>query len=124
MAALAAMLGTLLPRAAKGAPSHGGERNFEIAFGLYASFDMLDVSEPAEVFVGLPNVKLRSASPDGGAVKSFYGISVTPTERLADVKSADMICIPGEATHAVMLTRSCCKGGSLHQQQWRRDGGH
>lgn len=94
-----ATLGTLIGAgsAAATGPALAASTNkpFEIVIVLYPQGALLDFAGPNEVFQRLDNTKVRFASPDGGPVTLEYGIVFGATERLADVKHADLILVPG-----------------------------
>ena len=105
VAAAAAVFGYSLPgvsRAAESAAS--GSRPFEILFAIYPKGTLLDFAGPNEVLSRIPNTKIRFASPAGGTVVLEHGVQFGVTERLADVASTDLICVPGGNDLTAMMT--------------------
>lgn len=68
---------------------------FNILFVLYPTVDQLDVAGPYEVFFRLPDVNIRFASPEGGDIVTEPGLVYKGIEKLADIDSCDLICVPG-----------------------------
>lgn len=88
--------GAASSRAAEAGPANSSNPPpFEIVIAIYPNGTLLDFAGPNEVFQRLQNTRVRFASPAGGPVTLEYGIVFGPTERLADVKSADLILVPG-----------------------------
>lgn len=107
MAALATLLGSPLPAAAQtagkaGVPTDG--RPFEIVIVIYPKGALLDFAGPNEVFQRFKNTRIRYASPDGGMVTVENGLAFGPTERLADIRKADLLLIPGGPDLTPMVT--------------------
>jgi transcriptional regulator GlxA family with amidase domain len=96
VAAATAILGASAPRIARAAATAtSSDRPFEILFAIYPNGTLLDFAGPNEVFTRIPNTKIRFASPAGGAVTLEHGVVFGNTERLADIASTDLICVPG-----------------------------
>jgi cyclohexyl-isocyanide hydratase len=68
---------------------------FNILFVLYHQATQLDFAGPLEVFSSIPNTKIRFASPLGGDLEVQPSLTFRGIERLADVESCDLICVPG-----------------------------
>jgi cyclohexyl-isocyanide hydratase len=65
----AAAVAGILPFDALAADTASEGRPFEILFVLYPKFTLLDFAGANEVLARLPNVKVRVASPSGGAIR-------------------------------------------------------
>jgi transcriptional regulator GlxA family with amidase domain len=102
-AAATFILGASLPKVSFAADAAAGDRPFEILFAVYPKGTLLDFAGPNEVFARLPNTKIRFASPAGGAVTLENGLVFGATERLADVASTDLICVPGGPDLSAMM---------------------
>lgn len=109
LAMLAALTAGILPfdaiatNAAAAAEGASEGKPFEMLVLLYPTFTLLDFAGINEVFQRLVNVKLRIATPDGGAVTSDTHVVVGETERLADVASCDLICVVGGTNRSSMM---------------------
>jgi transcriptional regulator GlxA family with amidase domain len=68
---------------------------FTVLFVLYPNFTQLDFAGPYEVFCRLPNTRVRIASPDGGDLRTEHGLTYSGLERLSEIESCDLLCIPG-----------------------------
>jgi cyclohexyl-isocyanide hydratase len=68
---------------------------FRILFILYPQCTLLDFAGPLEVFGCLKDVEIRFASPEGGDISVSPLLTVTGTERLADIDYCDLACVPG-----------------------------
>jgi cyclohexyl-isocyanide hydratase len=68
---------------------------FRILFILYPQCTLLDFAGPLEVFGCLKDVEIRFASPAGGDIPVSPLLTVTGTERLADIDYCDLACVPG-----------------------------
>lgn len=75
----------------------------ELLFVLYPKFTLLDFAGANEVFARLPNVRVRVASPDGGAITSDTNVVVGETIKLSDVKTCDLLCVPGGTDRSTMM---------------------
>lgn len=106
-ATLAAVAG-VLPSNVHAAESRGSsaatsDRHFEILFVLYPKFTLQDFAGANEVFARLPNVKVLIASPGAGAITSDTHVVLGETLKLSEVKSCDLICVPGGTDRSSML---------------------
>jgi cyclohexyl-isocyanide hydratase len=68
---------------------------FRIVFILYPRLTQLDFTGPYEVLSRLPGTEVIVASKEGGELASETGLHFSRLTRLADIPSADLICIPG-----------------------------
>lgn len=66
-----------------------------IVFALYPQLTQLDFTGPFEVLQRLSGAIPIVASREGGALTADSGLSFTGLTRLADVPTADVICVPG-----------------------------
>lgn len=66
-----------------------------IAFLLYPNVTQLDLTGPAQILSRLGNQTINLVWKDKEPVPTDAGFSILPTATLADVPSADIICIPG-----------------------------
>jgi cyclohexyl-isocyanide hydratase len=101
--ATAAAVAGILPFDALAADTASEGRPFEILFVLYPKFTLLDFAGANEVLARLPNIKIRVASPGGGAITSDTNVVLGATEKLSDVKSCDLICVPGGTDRSAMM---------------------
>lgn len=69
--------------------------DFTIVFALYPRMTQLDFTGPYEVFWRLPGAECVLASASGGDMEADGGITFANVRRLADVKSCELICVPG-----------------------------
>lgn len=103
MAAIAAAAGGLLPAMARAAETAPGGRPFEILFTIFPKGTLLDFAGPNEVFSRIPNTKIRFASPAGGPVTLENGVIFGESEKLSDIASIDLICVPGGPDLSAMM---------------------
>lgn len=89
------LLGNTPANAAAAVTANPKDPPFEIVIVVYPDGTLLDFAGPNEVFQRLKNTRVRFASPAGGPVTIEYGLVIGPTERLSDVKGADLILVPG-----------------------------
>jgi cyclohexyl-isocyanide hydratase len=67
---------------------------FTIVFAIWPGMTHLDFTGPHQFLSRTPNSHTIVASPAGGAVKAD-GLVFADTMRIADVRSCDLICVPG-----------------------------
>ncbi len=67
---------------------------FRIVFAIYPGMTHLDFTGPHQFLSRLPNSETIVASPAGGDVEAD-GLTFGNTMRIADVRSCDLICVPG-----------------------------
>jgi cyclohexyl-isocyanide hydratase len=67
---------------------------FVIVFAIYPGMTHLDFTGPHQFFSRMPNSHVIVASPAGGTVEAD-GLHFANTVRIADVRSCDLICVPG-----------------------------
>jgi transcriptional regulator GlxA family with amidase domain len=80
-------------------------RNQTVLFVLFEGVQSLDVTGPMEVFAGAncwragqggqPAYDIRSASLDGGPVRTSSGLLITPDAELHRVSEPDLLLVPG-----------------------------
>jgi putative intracellular protease/amidase len=70
------------------------EAKFRIVFAIYPGMTHLDFTGPHQFLSRTPNSETIVASPAGGPVEAD-GLTFGNTARIADVKSCDLICVPG-----------------------------
>lgn len=75
----------------------------DLVFVLYPKFTLLDFAGANEVFARLPNIKVRVASPDGGAITSDTNVVLGETIKLSEVKACDLLCVPGGTDRSTMM---------------------
>jgi len=68
--------------------------SFTTVFAIWPGMTHLDFTGPHQVLSRLPNSQTIVASPAGGNVPGD-GLVFADTVRIADVKSCDIICVPG-----------------------------
>jgi transcriptional regulator GlxA family with amidase domain len=103
VAAAAALFGAAVPRVSPAAAA-SSDRPFEILFAIYPNGTLLDFAGPNEIFTRVPNTRVRFASPAGGAVTLENGVVFGKSERLSDIASTDLICVPGGPDLTSMMT--------------------
>lgn len=67
---------------------------FQTVFAIWPGMTHLDFTGPHQFLSRLPNSETLVASPAGGAVEAD-GLTFGNTIRIADVRSCDLICVPG-----------------------------
>lgn len=72
------------------------DRPFRIVFAIYPGMTQLDFTGPHQFLSRLPQSEVVVASATGGDVSS-EGLTFSGTQRLADVESCDLVCVPGGA---------------------------
>jgi len=65
-----------------------------IVFALYPGMTHLDFTGPHQVLCRLPRARTIAASAQGGAIEAD-GLTFGNLERLADIASCDILCVPG-----------------------------
>lgn len=70
------------------------DAKFRIVFAIYPSMTHLDFTGPHQFLSRLPGSETIVASPAGGNVEAD-GLTFGNTVRIADVRSCDLICVPG-----------------------------
>lgn len=68
--------------------------SFTTVFAIWPGMTHLDFTGPHQVLSRLPNSQTIVASPAGGNVPGD-GLVFADTVRIADVRSCDLICVPG-----------------------------
>jgi cyclohexyl-isocyanide hydratase len=68
---------------------------FSIVFALYPNLTQLDFTGPFEVFQRLPGARLHVASREGGRLRADSGVVFAELEKLSDIATCDLICVPG-----------------------------
>jgi cyclohexyl-isocyanide hydratase len=66
-----------------------------IAFLLFPRVTQLDLTGPAQVLSRLGNQRLDLVWKDKAPVPTDAGFSILPTATFAEVRSADILCVPG-----------------------------
>lgn len=67
---------------------------FRTVFAIWPGMTHLDFTGPHQVLSRLPRSETIVASPDGGSVEAD-GLTFGGTTRIADIRSCDLICVPG-----------------------------
>lgn len=67
---------------------------FHTVFAIWPGMTHLDFTGPHQVLSRLPGSVTTVASPAGGAVEAD-GLTFGGTEKIADVRSCDLLCVPG-----------------------------
>ncbi len=70
------------------------DTKFRILFAIYPGMTHLDFTGPHQFLSRTPNSETIVASPAGRAVEAD-GLTFGNTVRIADVRSCDLICVPG-----------------------------
>lgn len=68
---------------------------FPVVFALYPNVTQLDFTGPYEVFQRAPGAQSILASAQGGTIEADGGITFANVQKLADVKSCALLCVPG-----------------------------
>jgi cyclohexyl-isocyanide hydratase len=71
--------------------------SIDIAFLGYPGLALLDLSGPFEVLHAVPGARLHVVATSGQAFASDSGVRVLPTATCAEVRRADVLCVPGGA---------------------------
>lgn len=66
-----------------------------VVFALFPQVTQLDFTGPFEVLQRLPGARLVVASREGGVLRADSGLSFAGLERLSDIQSTDVLCVPG-----------------------------
>ena len=74
---------------------------FTTVFAIWPGMTHLDFTGPHQVLSRLPGSETIVASPAGGAVEAD-GLTFGGTEKIADVRSCDLLCVPGGVGAAKM----------------------
>ena len=69
--------------------------SFDIVFALYPRITQLDFTGPFEVQARMPDARCILASVEGGELEADRGLKFAGLQRLADVASCDLLCVPG-----------------------------
>jgi transcriptional regulator GlxA family with amidase domain len=77
------------------------DAKFIIVFAIWPGMTHLDFTGPHQFLSRAPNSQTIVASPPGGAVDA-EGLVFADTVRIADVRSCDLICVPGGVGAAKM----------------------
>ena len=70
------------------------DAKFKIVFAIYPGMTHLDFTGPHQFLSRTPSSETVVASPAGGPVEAD-GLTFANTVRIADVRSCDLICVPG-----------------------------
>lgn len=68
---------------------------YPIVFALYPNVTQLDFTGPLEVLARLPGAACILASERGGDLLVGPGMTLTGLQRLADIPSCQLLCVPG-----------------------------
>jgi len=68
---------------------------YDIVFALYPRITQLDFTGPFEVLGRMPDARCILASVAGGELEADRGLKFAGLQRLADVESCDLLCVPG-----------------------------
>jgi cyclohexyl-isocyanide hydratase len=79
------------------------DAKFVIVFAIYPGMTHLDFTGPHQFLSRMPNSHVIVASPAGGTIEAD-GLSFADTVRIADVRSCDLICVPG-GTNATKIAQ-------------------
>lgn len=69
--------------------------DFPVVFALYPRITQLDFTGPYEVFTRLPGARTILASVAGGTIEADGGMTFTGIEKLEEVESCALLCVPG-----------------------------
>jgi cyclohexyl-isocyanide hydratase len=69
--------------------------DFPVVFALYPRITQLDFTGPFEVFARLPGARCRLASVEGGTICADGGLTFAGVEKLSDIPSCALLCVPG-----------------------------
>jgi transcriptional regulator GlxA family with amidase domain len=68
---------------------------FDIVFALYPRITQLDFTGPFEVLARMPHARCILASVAGGELEADRGLRFAGLQRLADIESCELLCVPG-----------------------------
>jgi cyclohexyl-isocyanide hydratase len=77
------------------AADHSDHMSLDIAFLVYPGVALLDLAGPYEVLHRVPGARLHLVGRTRGPVVSDTDAALVPTATFADVRAADVLCIPG-----------------------------
>ena len=66
-----------------------------VAFLLYPEFTQLDLTGPAQVLSRLGRTQIHYVAKTAAPVLTDAGFAIVPTATFAEVKAADIVCVPG-----------------------------
>lgn len=69
--------------------------SLHIVFALFPNVTQLDFTGPFEVLQRLPDTRISIASREGGTLRADSGLSFAGLERLADIDTCHVLCVPG-----------------------------
>ncbi|WP_431015335.1 DJ-1/PfpI family protein [Bradyrhizobium pachyrhizi] len=104
LAGATGLLGGLPPLANGAAKAADAGSPTHILFVLYEKFTLQDFAGANEVLARLSNVRVTIASPQGGTIVSDTHVPIGGSQKLADIQSCDLICVPGGTDRSAMLT--------------------
>jgi cyclohexyl-isocyanide hydratase len=76
----------------------------QIGFLIFPRIQQLDLTGPYEVFATLPGTQVHLVAATRAPVVSATGLAFTPTRDFADCPALDVLCVPGGAGIAPLLT--------------------
>jgi cyclohexyl-isocyanide hydratase len=77
---------------------------FHIGLLLYPNLTQLDLTGPAQVFARAPGAKVHYVWKTIEPIPSDAGFSLLPTTTFKDCPQLDLICVPGGAGQAVLMS--------------------
>lgn len=69
--------------------------DFPVVFALYPNITQLDFTGPYEVFARVPGARCILASVAGGTIEAAGGMTFAGVQRLKDIESCALLCVPG-----------------------------
>jgi cyclohexyl-isocyanide hydratase len=79
-------------------------QTFHIGLLLYPDLTQLDLTGPAQVFSRAPGAKVHYIWKTIEPIPSDAGLSLMPTTTFKDCPQLDLICVPGGAGQAVLMS--------------------
>ncbi len=77
------------------APADAVNAPFSVGMVLFDGVTQLDLTGPYEVFARMPNTKVHLVAASLAAVRTEFGLTITPTASFDDAPPLDLICMPG-----------------------------
>jgi cyclohexyl-isocyanide hydratase len=104
---------SLMPTAEQKTDAKRQTEKFRILFAIYPGMTHLDFTGPHQFLSRWPDADIIVASPAGGPVPAD-GLVFADTMRIADVRSCDLICVPG-GTNATKVAQDAAFIGHIRR---------
>lgn len=80
------------------------DENLQIGILLYPNVTQLDATGPAQVLSRVPGAKMHMIWKTKEPIPTDAGFSILPTTTFAECPKLDVICVPGGAGQAALMT--------------------